>query len=61
MQMNLEDVSVNKIDIHFWQTRWLPLLSTIYGICGDFRPQLQKDAVECLFKILMNYGKLFDY
>lgn len=45
MKMNLDEPSENKIDINFWQTRWLPLLSTIYGICGDFRPALQKDAV----------------
>lgn len=30
-----------KLDINFWQTMWLPLLSTVYGICGDFRLDVQ--------------------
>ena len=40
---------------------WLPLLSTIYGICGDFRLDVQSEAIECMFEILMKYGKLFKY
>ena len=49
------------LDISFWQTYFLPLLSTIYIICGDSRSEVQTNAIELLFSVLMKYGKLFKY
>ena len=42
-----------KIDINFWQTVFLPLLSIIFPICGDSRTALQQSAIRCLFDILV--------
>ena len=42
--MNPDDPSAvenEQLDMIFWQTMWLPLLSTVYGICGDFRAEVQ--------------------
>jgi hypothetical protein len=39
-EINLEDLDADsnkKLDVAFWQTYFLPLLSTIYAICGDCR------------------------
>jgi hypothetical protein len=35
----------NVLDINFWQTIFLPLLSTIYGICGDNRQEVQAASI----------------
>jgi hypothetical protein len=56
------EAETNKnLDISFWQTYFLPLLSTIYIICGDSRSEVQTNAIELLFSVLMKYGKLFKY
>ena len=55
------DAKVNEVDIHFWQTVFLPLLSIIFPMCGDCRPKVQAPAIKALFSILMKYGKLFKY
>ena len=51
----------NNVDIHFWQTVFLPLLSIIFPVCGDCRTRVQTPAIKVLFEILMKYGKLFKY
>ena len=56
------DEKENKnVDIHFWQTVFLPLLSIIFPMCGDCRTKVQSPAIKALFDILMKYGKLFKY
>jgi brefeldin A-inhibited guanine nucleotide-exchange protein len=54
-------VENEKVDINFWQTVFLPLLSIIFPVCGDWRAAVQKPAIECLFSLLFRYGKLFRY
>lgn len=49
------------LDINFWQTVFLPLLSIIYPMCGDSRTNIQLPAIESLFDMLVRYGKLFKY
>lgn len=62
LSIDLESSEENPLlDINFWQTIFLPLLSTIYGICGDNRLDVQQGAIDCMFSILMKYGKLFKY
>ena len=34
---NLQAVENKKLDLAYWQTMWLPLLNTLYGICGDYK------------------------
>jgi hypothetical protein len=53
-----ENVGLN---INFWQTIFLPLLSIIFPICGDSRTNIQLPAIESLFDILTRYGKFFKY
>ena len=55
------DPKNSRADIHFWQTIFLPLLSIIFPMCGDWRTKVQVPAIERLFSILEEYGGLFNY
>ena len=57
----IEEKESKEVDIHFWQTVFLPLLSIIFPMCGDARTNVQSPAIRALFDILMKYGKLFKY
>lgn len=48
LQINVDNPNAEeneKLNMTFWQTMWLPLLSTVYGICGDFRAEIQNEAI----------------
>ena len=49
------------VDISFLQATWLPLLGILSTICGDHRTELQSQAMNYLFELLMDYGTLFKY
>lgn len=51
----------NSVDIEFLQKSLLPLLNIIAAICGDHRSELQAEAMNVLFGLLMTYGVLFSY
>ena len=51
----------NDVDISFLQATWLPLLGILSTISGDHRQDLQAEAMNYLFNLLMTYGGLFKY
>jgi hypothetical protein len=61
LEKSIDAAENAQIDINFWQTVFLPLLSIIFPMCGDARTRVQAPAIKTLFDILIKYGKLFRY